>query len=92
MTNYCNFSETGAYNAYDKSNNIIFAVKDAKLYVSVVTLSVRDNQNLSKFLSKRFERSIYWNEYKTKRENNNTIKWTNIFLSQILLKLIDYLF
>ena len=43
----------------DNSKNIIFMIKDTKLYVSVVTLSARDNQKLSKLLSKGFERSVY---------------------------------
>ena len=52
---------------------IIFSLSKAqKLYVLVVTLSARDNQKLSNLLSKGFERSVYWNEYKTKNENKNT--------------------
>ena len=47
-------------------------MKDTTLYVPVVTLSLRDNQKLPKLLSKGFERSVYWNEYKTKNENKNT--------------------
>ena len=54
------------------SNNIIFTIKGTQLFVPVVTLSVRDNQKLSKLLSKGFERSVYYNEYKTKNENKNT--------------------
>ena len=38
---------------------INFTIKDTKLYVPVATLSVRDNQKLSKLLSKGSERSIY---------------------------------
>ena len=53
------------------SNNIIFTRKDTTLYVLVVTLSVKDNQKLSKLLGKESERSVYWNEYKTKSENRN---------------------
>ena len=41
------------------ANNIIFTIKNIKLYVPVVTLSARDNQKLSKLLSKGFERSVY---------------------------------
>ena len=52
--------------------NNIFTIKDRKLYVPVVTLSAKDNNKLSKLLSKGFERSVYWNEYKTKSENKNT--------------------
>ena len=53
------------------SNNIIFTIKDTKLYVPIVTLSKRDNQKLSKLLGKGLERSVYWNEYKIKSENKN---------------------
>ena len=60
------------YNANVDSNNIIFTIKDTKLYVPVVTLSTKDNKKLSKFLSKVFEKSVYRNEYKTKSENINT--------------------
>ena len=52
--------------------NIIFTIKDTKLYVPVVTLSVKDTQKLLKLLSKGFERSVYWNEFKRKSENKNT--------------------
>ena len=54
------------------SKNIIFTIKDTKRYVLVVTLSANDNQKLSKLLSKWFERSVYWNGYKSKSENENT--------------------
>ena len=46
-------------------NNIIFTVKDTELYVLVKTLPTKDNQKLSKIISKEFERSVNWNEYKT---------------------------
>ena len=52
-------------------NNIIFTIKDPKLYVPVVFLSTKDKQKLSKLLNKGYEKSVYWNEYKIKRENKN---------------------
>ena len=55
----------------NNANNIIFTIKETKLYVPVVTLSARGNQKLSKSLRKGSERSVYWNEYKTKKENKN---------------------
>ena len=61
-------------------NNIIFTVKDTKLYVPPVTLSVRDNKKLSKYLSKGFERSVYLNKHKTKFDNKNTINEFRYFL------------
>ena len=58
-----------SYNA--NSDNTVFNIKDTKFYVPVVTLSAKDYQKLSKLLSKGFERSVYWNEYKTESENKN---------------------
>ena len=37
-------------------NNVIFTINDAELHVPVVTLSAKDNQKLSKLLSKGFKR------------------------------------
>ena len=50
----------------NNDDNTLFTTKDTKLYVLDVNLSAKDNQKLSKLLSKGFERSIHWNEYKTK--------------------------
>ena len=56
-----------------------------KLYVPAVTLSARDNQKLSKLLSKGFERSVYWKEYKAKSDNKNTTnKFRYIFESNFV--------
>ena len=54
--------------------------KTKKLYVPVVTLSARENQKLSKLLSKGFERSVYWNEYKTESEAKTTANEYRYFL------------
>ena len=71
---YCVLSVvvTDKANGNNDDNNIIFTTKDTKLYVPVVTLSARDNKKLSKSLSKRFEISVYWNEYKIKIGDKNT--------------------
>ena len=41
----------------------VFIINDTKIYVLGVTLSKEDN--------KGFQRSIYWNEYKTKEQGEN---------------------
>ena len=41
-----------------------FKITDAKLYVSIVTLSIEDNAKLSTLLNEGFKRSIYWNQNK----------------------------
>ena len=81
-TKYCVLSaaDVDNVNGNDDDNNIIFTIKDTKLYVPVVTLLVKDNKRLSKLLSKRFERSVYWNEYKTKSENKNMTNEYRYFL------------
>ena len=58
---------TSADNNDANSNVIIFTIKGTKLYVPVVTLTARDNQKVSKLLSKRFKRSVYWYEYKKQK-------------------------
>ena len=52
--------------------NAIFIISDTKLYVPVVTLSKEDNKDFIKQQNKGFQRSIYWNEYKTKEQTENT--------------------
>ena len=41
-----------------------FRITDVKLYVPIVTLSIKDNSKLTKLLNEGFKRPIYWNEYK----------------------------
>ena len=81
-TKHYDLSVAGTDNANGNNddNIIIFTIKDTKIYVPVVTLSARDNQKLSKLLSKGFERSVYWNENKTKSDNKNTTNEFRYFL------------
>ena len=48
-----------------------FIINDTKMYVAVVTLSKEDNKDFIEQQNKGFQRSIYWNEYKTKEINEN---------------------
>ena len=45
-----------------------FKITSTKLYVPIITLSTKDNENLAKQLNEGFKRSVYWNEYKSKIE------------------------
>ena len=67
-------------------------MKGTKLYVPAATLSTRDNQKLSKLLSRGFGRSVYWNKYKTKSDKKLGQMNLDIFLNQMLLESIDYFF
>ena len=49
----------------------VFIINDTKMYVPVVTLSKEDNKDFIEQHNKGFQRSIYWNEYKTKEINEN---------------------
>ena len=46
-------------NANADPNNVVFTIKDTKLFLVVVTILAKDNQILSKILSRWFERSLY---------------------------------
>ena len=60
----------------------VFIINDTKLYVPVVTLSKEDNKDFIEQQNKGFQRSIYWNEYKTKEQtedaNANATKYINL--------------
>ena len=45
---------------------VSFMITNTKLYVPIVTLSTKDNNNLTKQLKDGFKRSIYWNQYVSK--------------------------
>ena len=74
-TKYGVLSAAGAGNTDANPNNVIFTIKDANLYVPVVTLTKQ-----SKLFCKGFEKSVYWNEYKTKSETKNTTNEYRYFL------------
>ena len=60
----------------------VFIINDTKLYVPVVTLSKEDNKDFIEQQNKGLQRSIYWNEYKTKEINEdadaNVFKYINL--------------
>ena len=53
------------------ADNAVFIINHTKLYVPVVTLSKEDNKDFIEQQNKGFERSIYWNGYKTKEQTEN---------------------
>ena len=59
------------------ADNAVFIINDTKMYVPVVTLSKEDNKDFIEQQNKGFQKSIYWNEYKTKEVNENAD--TNVF-------------
>ena len=68
--NDCVMYDADTYAGGDNVSNreTTFQITRTKLYVPVVTLSTKDNVNLTKQLNEGFKRSVYWNEYKNKIE------------------------
>ena len=64
------------------AGDAVFIINDTKLYVPVVTFSKGDNKDFIEQQNKGFQRSIYWNEYKTKEINEdadaNVFKYINL--------------
>ena len=58
------------YAGGDNFNNreTTFQITSTELYVPIVTLSTKNNVNLTKQLNGGFKKSVYWNEYKSKIE------------------------
>ena len=63
----------------NKNQNSIFQITKGELYIPVVTLNIENNNKLSELLSKGFERTIVWNEYKSKIERVTISQNDNIF-------------
>ena len=63
----------------NQTGKAVFIINDTKLYVPVVTLSKEDNKDFIEQQNKGFQRSIYWNQYKTKEQtedgNANSVKY-----------------
>ena len=68
-----------------------FKITETKLYVSVITLSTRDNAKLLQQLKSGFKRVISWNKYLSKPELLTQNKNLN-YLVEPSFQGIDYLF
>ena len=53
------------------AGDAVFIINDTKLYVPVATLPKESNKDFIDQQNKGFQRSIYWNEYKTKELTEN---------------------
>ena len=67
--NICVMYGADAYAGGGNDNNreATFQITSTK-YIPVVTLAIKDNENLTKQLDEGFKRSVYWNEYQSKIE------------------------
>ena len=78
----CVLSTDNDVAAPNLDNNPVFIISDTKLYVPVVILSKEDDKGFIEQQNKGFQRSIYWNEYKTKEQdevaNANAFKYISL--------------
>ena len=63
----------------NQNRNSIFQITKCELYIPIVTLNTVNNDKLSELLSKGFERTVVWNEYKSKIERVTIPQNDNIF-------------
>ena len=63
----------------NQNQNSIFQILKGELYIPVVTLNTENNNKLSELLSRGFERTIVWNEYKSKIERVTIPQNDNMF-------------
>ena len=74
---------------------VSFMITNIKLYVPVVTLSTKDNNNLTKQLNEGFKRTIYWNQYVSKpfpEAPHKKLALLGFLLMRYFKVLTDYLF
>ena len=71
----CVMCRADTYNG-DNANNrdITLKITSTKLCVPIVSLSTKDNVNLTKQLNEGFKISVSWNEYKSKIESKGKDK------------------
>ena len=71
----------------NQNQNSIFQITKCELYIPIVTLNTENNNKLSELLSKGLERTVVWNEYKSKiervtiQQNDNMFRRTTLDVS-----------
>ena len=64
----------------DAATNATFKITDTKLYVAVVTLSTKDDNNFLKQLKAGFKRTIKWNKYRSEITNQTKTNYLNYLI------------
>ena len=74
---------------------VSFMITNTRLYVPIVTLSTKDNTNLTKQLNEGSKRTVYWNQYMSEpflETLHKKLALVDFLLMQLFNELIDYLF
>ena len=70
----------------DAPTNATFKITDTKLYVPVVTLSTKDDNNFLEQLKSVFKRIIKWNKYRSELTNQTKTNHLNYFIDPSFTK------
>ena len=68
--------------------NARFKITDTKLYVPVVTLSTKDDNNFLEQLKSGFKRTIKWNKYRSEMTNQTKTNHLNNLIDPSFTKII----
>ena len=85
----CVLTDTTTHTARPAINaptNVTFKITDTKLYVSVVTLSTKDNNNSLKQLKSGFKETIKRNKYRSEMTNQTKTNNVNYLIDPIFTK------
>ena len=63
----------------NQNQKSIFQITKGELYIPIVTLNTENNNKLSELLRKGFERTVVWNEHKSKIERVTISQNVNMF-------------
>ena len=70
----------------NNSTNATFKITDTKLYVPVVTLSIKDNNIFLEQLKSGFKRTIKWNKYRSEMTNQTKTNYLNYSIDPTFTK------
>ena len=76
----------------DAPTNATFKITGTKLYVPVVSLSTKDDNNFLEQLKSGFKRFIKWNKYRSEMTNQTKTNHLNHLIDPAFIKVNDYLF
>ena len=72
--------------AVNNPTNVTFKITDTKLYVPVVTLSTKDDNNFLEQLKSGFKRTIKWNKYRSEMTNQTKTNYLNYLIDPTFTK------
>ena len=72
--------------AVNNPSNVTFKITDTKLYVPVITLSTKDDNNFLEQLKSGFRRTIKWNKYRSEITNQTKTNHLNDLIDPTFTK------